>query len=165
MGVDTEFFKSFDTVKEDYILYVGSIIKSKGVGTLVKSFEIIMKRKKNLKLLLVGDGNYAKQLKKIVKKLKLTDHVIFCGKKDRTELHNLYASAKLFVFPSFFEGFPTVISEALSMGLNCVTSDLPVFRELATKSEGFITLFKKGSAEDLADKIERALYRRHFTIH
>ncbi|MCF6159366.1 MAG: glycosyltransferase [wastewater metagenome] len=65
-------------------------------------------------------------------------------------LQELYSNAGLFVLPSYYEGLPIVLLEALSYGLSCVVSDIPANREVELNNDRF---FRVGHVESLSEKI------------
>ena len=85
---------------------------------LIKMHQV---KNKNFKLIYVGDGEYLQTVQEKVEKMALTDSVIFTGQiKDPYRVLN---AADIFVLPSFYEGFPTVVLEATAAGLPCLISD------------------------------------------
>jgi len=159
MGVDTQKFSpdKFNvelakTCQRPILLFIGTIIKSKGIEYLIKSFEKIVKYYPSATLLIIGDGNYLDEAEVYVEILKLEENVKFLGRLPNRELPKYHATSNVFVLPSLSEGFPVVISESLSSGNICVTSNLPVFKELENYGD-FIITSKVKDSEDLANKI------------
>lgn len=110
-------------VKENIVLSVGRLIKTKHFDELIKIFSSIAKP--DWKLIIVGDdalkqSNKA-QLEELVKTLGMSDKIILAGK--RNDVESFYNKAKIFAFTSSSEGFPNVIGEAMSAGLPVVAYD------------------------------------------
>jgi len=109
--------------EDKVLLYVGRVEKEKGLGKLLEAvsnfkFEIL-----NFKLVIVGDGPYLADLKKLVKELDIADKVIFTGKVSYERVPKYYAAADVFVLPSLRqEGLPMTLPEAMASGLPVVVS-------------------------------------------
>ena len=109
--------------KDNIILSVGRLIKSKNYDELIKVF--VKLNAPDWKLIIVG-GDALKQqnlnsLKLLVKELNAESKVIFTGYQKNVD--NYYRRSKIFAFMSSSEGFPNVIGEALSAGLPVVAYD------------------------------------------
>ena len=113
---------------EKILLYVGVLIKRKGVDYLIKSIPDIIKDNR-LSCIIVGKGDYREQLKSLVDKLDLADNVFFKGSVSTEELYYYYNNADIFVLPSVSEGLPTTILEAMYFGLPVVSTDIPGIRD------------------------------------
>jgi len=92
-------------------------VERKGVQFLVEALDAV---KPEWKVCIAGDGPYLGQLKEFAKKSPIP--IEFLGFTHRDELQNLYASVKVFVFPSLQENFPMVLLEAMAGGCAIVTS-------------------------------------------
>ena len=102
--------------KDKVVLYVGRLTSEKNVDLLIRSIAKI--KDKDIKLLVVGEGNEKENLLKLAKKLGIEDKTVFIGKRGDTE--NFYAIADLFVLPTFKEGFGQVYLEAMALGVPCI---------------------------------------------
>lgn len=110
---------------KNIILFVGSIIKRKGVDHLLRSFSEVRKVNKNVLLFMIGDGYYRKDAELLAKKLNIDEHVSFFGRVSEDKLITSYNSSSVFVLPSLSEVCPTVILEAMYSGLPVITTDVP----------------------------------------
>lgn len=109
--------------KENIILTVGRLIKTKHHDRLIKIFKDI--NPGNWKLVIVG-GNANKEdgmsrLKNVIDENDLQEQVILAGKISEVDLY--YMKSKIFAFTSSSEGFPNVVGEAMSAGLPVVSYD------------------------------------------
>lgn len=149
-GVDVEkFIPSLN--QEGYLLYVGRLSYGKGLNDLLESAMQICKQY-DLKLFIVGKGELEKSLKNLVKSENLEKYVKFLGRIEQEELVKIYQNASIFVFPSHYEGFPTVVLEAMSSGLPVVASDISAHKDFIEDGvNGF--LVKKGSPVEITEKI------------
>lgn len=103
------------------LLFVGRVIKEKGIFELLEALAGILDRR-DCRLLVAGDGPDAKQFSERVSQLALDQKVMLHGFLEGERLRDVYRSADVFVLPSYREGFPTAITEALSVGLPIVTT-------------------------------------------
>lgn len=102
--------------KELYFLYVGRLVKDKGILDLLKEFNIFCNYNKNIILKVVGDGadDYKHILKKYVLENNLLDRVEFLGY--RKDVYILMEKAMAVFVPSYFEGFGFIPVEAMING-------------------------------------------------
>lgn len=135
------------------LLFVGRLAKIKGVAVLLEALRRFSSEfhKRGLSLTVVGDGDERMKLEKAAAEL----FVRFVG--FRTDLDTYYRNADVFVNPSLGpEGLPLVSLDAMSYGLPCVLSDLPVHKEISRNGEDAL-LFQAGNAEDLKEQITMLL--------
>lgn len=105
--------------KKNQIVTVGRLSKEKGHLSLIQSFA--KTKNDNWTLHIVGDGKEKDALIQESKNLNIIDKVIFHGHlKDFT---SVLASSDIFVLPSFYEGFPNALVEAMSVPLACISSN------------------------------------------
>lgn len=129
--VDTDFFQKKVKKYRDgleiknnkkNLLYVGYLVKRKRLDLLLKSIEILAKKRSDFILKIVGDGPEKENLVKLVDKLGLAKFVIFEGYKQKEELIKYYAEADCFLFPTDFDIWGLVLVEAMAAGLPCIAS-------------------------------------------
>lgn len=159
-GIDVSKFKkdNFNSSKltwnlsDDDILitYVARLCLGKNHITLLRTIEILLKSKKNIKLLLAGDGVLRVELEEFVSSNNLQDNVIFLGSIDN--IPELFSITDIGVFPSEFEGFSLTLIEMMAMELPIVASDNEIFRKLIiTEYNGL--LYSMFDSADMASKI------------
>ena len=108
------------------LVFVGKVSEKKGVKSLLRSMKYMENFGQKVVLSLIGGyGNEAeyKEIREIAD--ECTCEVHFCGRVSQEELVNTLNEGDVFVLPSFYEGLPLVIIEALACGLNVVCTDLP----------------------------------------
>jgi glycosyltransferase involved in cell wall biosynthesis len=110
---------------DEYILCVSTLEPRKNISGLIKAFSIAKKSKNfDFKLVIVGGKSwYYEELAKLAVYSTLDKDVIFMGYVPEDDLPLLYNCARLFVFPSFYEGFGLPLLEAMGCGLPIVASD------------------------------------------
>jgi len=167
MGVD-DFFEEDHSEKEiedirlkynlpqNYILHVGTIEPRKNLSFLLKAFSKLQNDYPDLKFVLVGaKGWLTKEFDKTLSRLALEEKVCFPGFVLDKDLPMIYKGAKLFVFPSRYEGFGIPPLEAMGCGVPVLASNIPVMQEVL---EDAAVLFDLDiSEEELALKIKEIL--------
>lgn len=99
---------------------VARLVPTKNHKDLILGFKKLLKYRKDLVLLIVGDGPERADLKSFAEELGLSKFVIFTG--NRRDVADILAAMDLFVFPSKYpEGWPNVIGEAMAAGVPVVT--------------------------------------------
>ena len=158
-SIDTTNFKKSDSreikkLKKDLgikdqkvIVYVGRLIYAKGVQDLL----LATKNIKDLKVVIVGDGNYLRNLANISK------NAIFVGRKSQKEIAGYLSIADLFVNPSYAEGLPTSVLEAGAIGVPVIATDVGGTNEIIDDGKnGF--LIKPHKIDELKSAIDLILY-------
>jgi phosphatidylinositol alpha-1,6-mannosyltransferase len=104
------------------ILTVGRIVPRKGIDTVIRALPAILDAAPNAHYVVVGSGDYSNQLRDLVARLDLADHVTFAGKVGEKELVDYYRTCDLFAMPNRdmpdgdTEGFGLVFLEANACG-------------------------------------------------
>lgn len=109
--------------------------KVKGHKELVEAFVELRKRGYNVGLTLVGANALDNDIYEILHKSGFIDDVSFTGLLGAEQLNEVYSQSDVFVFPSYREGLPRVVVEAMSWGLPCICTDIPGCRELLDESD------------------------------
>lgn len=117
-------------------LFVGRFAENKGIYTLLDAAQLLNQQGKSthFQLHLVGKGPLFDACKEKYKDGNIT----FWGGVDDDTLNNLYQKSHLFVFPTLFEGMPTVILEAMKYSLPILTTDVGATRVLVDDANGWI---------------------------
>lgn len=115
-------FETLNENNQDYIIGVGRLTQQKDFGNLINAFSIIRK-KRNLKLIILGDGPLKITLKEHVKSLELENEVLFFGFVPNPQFY--IKRSKCFILSSKWEGFGNAIVEALGVGIPVVSTDCP----------------------------------------
>lgn len=131
-GIETEKFAYSEMYREEIrekleisdnfvIGHVGHLAEVKNQSFLVNMMPEILKKKKNAKLLLIGEGEDRQKLEKLIADLDLSQNIIMTG--NVMDVHKYLSAMDVFVFPSLYEGMPLSIIEVQTNGLPCVMSD------------------------------------------
>lgn len=140
MGYNSEIFRrGGEKVKDGVtrLVFAGKIAEKKGVMSLLRSLTLLADAAgeeqvsvEQLKLSLAGSTGNAEEYETIRKLAeKCPYEVEFLGRLTQLELAKVYHRSDIFVLPSFFEGIPLVVIEALACGNRVVMTDLPGIRE------------------------------------
>jgi len=152
-GVETDLFRPLDGLKDDRcgmsLITVSRLINRKGIDMVLKALHEI--NDPNIRLLIVGEGNYKPQLMSLAEKLGLSDRVTFYGYCPRDELPALYSRACVFVLPSFAESFGMVFAEAMACHLPVIGSRVGGVVDLVRPENGI--LIPQGDVEMLKSAI------------
>ncbi len=136
------------------MLTVGRLDKQKGHEDLADIIPNISKEFPKIKFIWVGEGQLESELKKKLKRSSVLDKVIFLGY--RSDVLRILRACDLFIFPTYFEGSPSVIVESMAHLLPIVSSDASGIPEvIENKKHGL--LFKTGDKAELLDSVFWAL--------
>lgn len=145
-GVDENLFSPVvKNCGEKYILYTGRISYGKGLVELVECAKEICMCRGDIRFILAGDGPLLSDFKERVKDFNLEDRIEFLGHVNRNEIVKLYQNAHLFVFPSYYEGLPGSLLEAMSCKLPIVATKVPGNIELIENNVNGILVPSKDS--------------------
>jgi glycosyltransferase involved in cell wall biosynthesis len=132
--------------KDFVITSAGFLNKNKNNCVVIKSLKYLKKDLSDFKYLICGEGEEEQKLKKLTTKLKLENNVLFLG--FRTDLQDILNCSDLFVMPSYREGVPRSLLEAMDLGLPCAGSDTRGIRELIDEPKGGL-LFNPNQPRDV----------------
>ncbi len=138
------------------ILYVGQLIRRKGIKYLLKAYQDLRKEFNDISLLIVGEGTQEQELKRLIRQKKIKG-ARFVTKVSWIQTAKYYAVADIFVLPSSEEVWGLVINEAMVCGLPVVVSDrVGSNADLIKPGEnGFI--FRSGDINALVDSLEKII--------
>jgi N,N'-diacetylbacillosaminyl-diphospho-undecaprenol alpha-1,3-N-acetylgalactosaminyltransferase len=127
----TNIRKEFNLQASDIICtFVGRLVFEKGIRELLESAINISKTNQSIKFLIIGwidSHNPSCISQEYIDDLKSYSNIIFLGK--RNDIKNILAITNIFVLPTYREGFPRSVLEAMSMGLPIISTDVPGVRE------------------------------------
>ncbi len=138
--VDTE-----TSLKKNQIVTVGRLSREKGHVTLLEAFAKI--KNKDWTLHIVGDGKEKQNLMKQCKDLCIESRVVFYG--HLKDFGKILGESDIFVLPSFYEGFPNALIEAMSVPLASVSSNCVAGPADIIRHEHNGMLYEPGNIEEL----------------
>lgn len=129
LAYDRDIF-NFDGGKDSKIevWYVGKVSHSKGVGELIEAFGMI-EAEDGITLKIAGGVNGEEGNKLAEKAANSSRKIDLLGLVDQKELASKLKKGHILVLPSYYEGFPMVVVEALACGMKVIVNDLPGLRE------------------------------------
>lgn len=158
-SIDTNFFKPENHKEKNLLLYVGRISELKGLHILIKALEYL---KESAHLVIIGppdwNANYYEKLLNLIEaeNKKGRHEIKYLGALEQNEIVEWYQKASLLVLPSFAEGFPMTILEALSCGTPVIATPVGGVPEIIKNHETGM-LVPPGNPVTLAEAIDYLL--------
>lgn len=154
-GIDTEYFNpsifseeekqekrnQLGILKNDFVfVFVGRLVRDKGINELIQAYIELEKEQKNCKLLLVGpfESDLDPLLPETINEIRNNGKIISVGYQKDVRL--FFALSNVLVFPSYREGFPNVVMQAGAMGLPAIVSDINGCNEIIKNNENGIII-------------------------
>lgn len=123
-GADlTEFRSRYASSDEKIILFVGRLVREKGVWLIIEAFQDLLKIVPEAKLIVVGKGPEEMYLRDHTRRLGLEQKIVFTGFIEDKLRNLLYQVCNVAVFPSLYEPFGIVALEAMALGKPTIVSD------------------------------------------
>ena len=138
------------------LVCVGRLSPEKGQAGLLRAFAKLRDGHEGLQLRLVGDGPDREALDALAGELRLGDAITFAGRLSETETLAEIARSDILVLPSFMEGLPIVLMEAMAIGVPVVASRVAGIPELVEDGAGGL-LFAPSRWDELAACLKRLL--------
>jgi len=136
--------------------YIGRLSEEKGIINFIKAIPLILKQGDTVQLLIAGDGNLLEQVKKYLNVNNFVDNVKLIHWISHDEIPAYLNQLKLIVLPSYTEGLPNIMLEAMACGTPVLTTSVGAIPDFVTDSEtGFI--MENNSPECIAFNVSRAL--------
>ncbi|SUP53961.1 Glycogen synthase [Weeksella virosa] len=149
-----EIRKNLGIKEEDFVfLFVGRVVKDKGINELVQAFINLERNNTNCHLVIVG--SYENDLDPVLPETEkqINNHPKIHAVGYKSNVIDYFAMADVLTFPSYREGFPNVVMQAAAMQLNCIVSDINGCNEIITNSQnGWIVPVK--DIEILANRMQ-----------
>ena len=150
-----KFVKKKYRINGEYLLFIGMIEPRKNVANLILAFNKFLKVNNSYHLVIVGNKGWGyRQVFNLIDELRLHDKIIFTGFVDEDEKPYIIRGAKIFIYPSIYEGFGIPVLEALSLGVPTITSNVSSMPEVAG---GAALLVDPANVDELYLGIKRLL--------
>lgn len=140
------------------LLFVGRLIKEKGIYEVLDAFELVSKQIP-CRLYIAGEGVEKGEIVKQIEKKNLINSVSLLGYLDEERLSRAYQNASIFILPSYREGFPIAVTEAMSFGLPIVTTPVGGIPDRLLDGQNALFVTPK-NAEAVAGAVLRLLKDR-----
>jgi GalNAc-alpha-(1->4)-GalNAc-alpha-(1->3)-diNAcBac-PP-undecaprenol alpha-1,4-N-acetyl-D-galactosaminyltransferase len=152
------------SINKKQIATVGRLSREKGHIVLLKAFSKI--ECKDWTLHIVGDGIKRKELANEAQLLGIEDRVIFYGYLK--DFSKILGESEIFVLPSFYEGFPNALIEAMSVPIACISSNCVAGPNDIIEDGSNGILFKTGDEFELCNALDKLIkdteYRKKLTL-
>jgi len=150
--------------EEDIVLIVGRMDWQKGLEDAIKAFAEVHSDIKDTKLVIVGrDFGFKNHLQKLTKQYDVYSEVVFAGELSDETLYSAYASAKVFLMTSIYEGFPTVLLEAMASGLPVISTPIAGISEVIPNYHGVVWCDKKHLSKKLGEILSDETLRKNLS--
>jgi len=164
MYIDLGIFKPMEFEKEYDLIFVGRLEPNKGIELLLEAIKNLKSQIPSLKCLIVGDGPLKKKLLHYCT-TALQANATFYGRAiNLREIAELMNKSKILIMPSYNEGGPRVVLEAMACGVPVLATNVGLVPDLADKNSVNSALANKGgikiidwTAEDIAKKAKELL--------
>ena len=143
-------------IKQDFILFIGTLQPRKNIKGLINAFDKLRGNRifENYQLVIAGKSgwNYQSIFDKVREKA-LTKKVLFTGYISKEDKIKLLRATSCFCFPSFYEGFGLSILEAMQQGTPVITSNITSTKEIGGEAAIFIDPYKSTSIAQALKKV------------
>jgi len=157
---DIDYLKTLGLEPRKYIFALGRFVEEKGFDLLINSFKDISH--KDLRLVIAGKADHETSYSGMLRKLAVSNNVVLTGFVKGAQLQQLFNNARLFVLPSFHEGLPISLLEAMSYRLPVLVSDIPANKEIMIPGDRY---FKTGDKISLKVKLEELLSQSYEPVN
>ncbi len=148
----TDILKQHGILPGKYILAVVRLVPEKGIHDLIEAFTRISG---DLQLVIAGDADYETKYSLGLKKKAATDsRIILTGYITGQYLHQVFSHSRQFVLPSYHEGLPIALLEAMGYGIPVLVSDIPAHQEIQLPEYCY---FRCGDIIHLRNRLEQSL--------
>ena len=157
-GVDEGFLRSNPQPVPDVhrLVCVGRLVEAKGQIRLLEALALLRKRGIPFEVVLAGDGPMRSDIEAEIRRLELDNQVLITGWLSNDAVRRHILDARAMVLPSFAEGLPVVIMEALGLGRPVITTHIAGIPELVQDGvNGWVV--PAGSVDALTDALEQVL--------
>ncbi len=157
-GLDRDFLNEVPAARHGdsvQLLTVARLSQQKGLPLLIDACSKLRDDGVHFHLTIVGYGDMRRELEEKIRELKLEQRVTLAGIRSSDEIRELLREARVFVLPSFAEGLPVVLMEALALGTPVIATSIAGIPELVDDGCGW--LIPAGSETALVGAIKKAL--------
>jgi len=156
--------KKFNIREEHVIVFVGRLAKHKGIDYLIKALKLVKADLPDVLLVIVGNGNERNNLENLSRKLHVDQNVMFVGDLPHDNIPLILSLATVLAHPSFYEGIPTIVLEAMSMAKPVVVTNAGCMSEVVQNGQtGFVV--EKGNISQLAHALLLVLSNSRLALH
>jgi glycosyltransferase involved in cell wall biosynthesis len=164
IAIAHEHFLDFNTFKikkklderENVVGYIGRLSEEKGILNFVEAIPKVLRARDDIEFLIGGDGRLRAKIEEYLSSRKLNDKVTLLGRISHQDLPDYLNELKLLVLPSYTEGLPNIVLEAMACGTPILATPVGAIPDIIKDGDtGFI--LESNSAEIIARDAMRAL--------
>jgi glycosyltransferase involved in cell wall biosynthesis len=169
-NIDKKLIKNFSidnklekmkNIKQIKILFLARLFKEKGIFELIDAFEILQKKYHHIELTIAGDG---KDYHRVEERIKDNRKINAVGHVDGEKKIELFNNSHIYCLPSYSEGLPTSVLEAMVFGLPIITTRVGGLKNFF-QNEKMGYFIKVQNIKDLVDRIEYLLLNMDKSIN
>jgi len=157
--IDLGIFRPMNLEKNYDLIFIGRLVKNKGINLLLEAVSKLKTQNSNFKLLVVGAGPLVNFLKLKIENLKLKNNVLLYGWAESPQkIAELMNQSRVLIMPSYNEGGPRVVVEAMACGVPILATPVGIVADIM--KDGQFGRLIKWDAEDIAKKAESLLFNK-----
>tara|TARA_Y100000992_G_C21246313_1_gene483471 strand:- start:12 stop:1088 length:1077 start_codon:yes stop_codon:yes gene_type:complete len=154
-------FRKKDLNLRPFILFVGERSRYKNFENAIKAYASSNKIHSDFDFICFGGGKFSKVEEDFLKSLPISRNKIYQFEGDEYDLNFFYQKARVFIFPSLYEGFGLPILEAMNMNCPVICSDTSCFPEIAKNAVSF---FDPSSIDSIKSNLEKLIFNDQLLI-
>lgn len=143
------------------IIFIGILNARKGVGILLRAASMLKVKNIPFHLKIVGDGPDRKEFERLRNNLNLQEQVVFMGRV--TDIASIFNQADTLILPSYGEGLPGVVMEAMAYGVPVIATNIPCLTELVPNQDCGI-LVPINDAAAIAGAVEKYIDESEYCL-
>lgn len=157
--IEDELFGKNSPEKSNEVVFVGHVLRTKGIEELISAWNLINDKSNDFKLKIIGpvESEYKKYLDSII----VSNDIEFCGPMKHKETLDRISHARVLVLPSYTEGFPNVVLEAMAVGTFVIATPVGSIPEMLANGRGAIVPVK--DVDSLANELLSAIQNEELT--
>lgn len=144
------------------LIFLSRVEIYKGINELLKAFAILKERHSNFRLIIAGIGSEHNKVVNYVKEHNIKD-VVFSGYLKGKEKYELLSSSHLYVFPSYSEGMPNAVLEAMALAMPIITTPVGGLNDFFVEDE-MGSFIKIKDVNSIVEKVEYLYFNNNLRI-
>lgn len=156
--VDTDLFNITIPYSErkEVVAYIGRLSPEKGIESFIKSIPEMLDKNPSIRIIVIGSGSLQKETIKDIERINADDRIELIPWVDHLELPKILNQLKLLVIPSFTEGIPNIMLEAMACGTPVLSNSVGAIPDIITNGEnGF--LMNNNNPEEITSTVLQCL--------
>ncbi len=155
-GVNPANYNKSSVTFHKELLFIGRLTAVKGVPILIDAFMRVLDKHPDANLTLIGDGPERSSIKALISERALNRNITLTGYLNQKEVAERLSQSDILILPSFAEGVPVVLMEAMACGLPVITTRIAGIPELVQDGQSGV-LLPPGDTESLTKQIVELL--------